>query len=81
MRNVEAGVDFSYREDTYLDREPEADEEYFRAAGDLSWSFARWYKLFCRYIFIDRSSEIPGDNYEDHQFLVGVSAEKDLYQW
>ncbi|MCF8095960.1 MAG: outer membrane beta-barrel protein, partial [Desulfobacteraceae bacterium] len=80
-RNIKGNLDFSYRDDSYLEREPEVDEQHLEASGGLSWSFARWYKGFCRYTFVSRDADIEADKYEDHRFFVGVSAEKDLFRW
>ena len=81
MRNVEARTTFFYRDDDFLDREIRDEEQYFEAAAGLAWSFAQWYEIYCRYIFVDQSSDIEADDYKDHRFFVGISAEKDLYQW
>ncbi|MCF8025625.1 MAG: outer membrane beta-barrel protein [Desulfobacteraceae bacterium] len=81
MRNVKGNVDFSYRDDRYLEREPNVDEQQFEASAGLSWSFARWYKVFGRYTFVDQNADIEADNYADHRFSVGISAEKDLFRW
>ncbi len=81
MRNVNGSVDFSFRDDRYLEREPNVDEQQFEASAGLSWSFARWYKGFGRYTFVDQNADIEVDNYTDHRFSVGISAEKDLFRW
>lgn len=81
MRDVSGNVDLSYREDSYLEREPSTDEQHFRASAGLSWSFARWYRVYGRYTFVDQSADIRRDNYVDHRFVVGISAGKDLFRW
>lgn len=80
-RSIEASLDFLYREDTYLERDPEVDEQYVEASGELSWAFARWYEVFVRYIFVNQDADIEADNYKDHRFFAGISAEKDLFKW
>ncbi len=81
MRSVNGSVNFSYREDTYLERDPAADERHFEASARISWSFARWYRIYGRYIFVTRDADIDSDNYDDHRVFVGISAEKDLFRW
>lgn len=80
-RNITGSLDLSYRDDEYLEREPEVDEQRAEARAGLSWSFGRWYELSGRYIFVDNNADIEADNYTDHRFYISLSAEKDLLQW
>lgn len=81
LRGVEGSADFSYRYDDYLEREPRVDEQLFEASAGLSWSFSRWYEIFCRYVFVDHDADIEEDKYVDHRFFAGISAERDFFRW
>ncbi|MFW5908680.1 MAG: hypothetical protein ACOCR8_03475, partial [Desulfosalsimonas sp.] len=81
MRGVEGAVDFSYRHDDYFEREPAEDEQLFEASAGLSWAFARWYEVFCRYSFVDQNADTEEDKYVDHRFFAGISAERDFFRW
>ncbi|MFP4194757.1 MAG: outer membrane beta-barrel protein [Desulfosalsimonas sp.] len=81
MRELKGNVDLRYRDDAYLEREPSTDEQRFEASAGLSWTFARWYRLYGRYTFVDNNADIEADNYVDHRYTIGISAEKDLFRW
>ncbi|MBA2883024.1 hypothetical protein HNR65_003381 [Desulfosalsimonas propionicica] len=81
LRDLTINVDIRYRDDTYLEREPSADEQRFVASAGLSWAFSRWYRLYGKYSFVDNNSDIERDNYVDHRGSIGISAEKDLFRW
>lgn len=81
MRNVEAGVEVSYRDDTYLDSEFRDDEQRYQASVGLTWAFAQWYEFYCRYRFVSQESDIETDDYDDHSIVAGISAGKDFFRW
>lgn len=80
-RDLTGRVRLSYREDEFLERTPSEKERQFGADARLSYDFGRWYRFEVRYGFTDLDADAAAESYEDHRFMMQVSANKDLFRW
>lgn len=53
----------------------------FTTGCSLTYSFWQWYALDLSYNYADQVSEIPDDEYDEHQVMLTLSFAKELFRW
>ena len=81
MKNLQTSIHAQYREDTYIEKIPETDEQYIQSGALLSIGFFRWYTFRLNYLYSRLYSDIETNEYIDHRFFVELRAEKELWIW
>ncbi len=81
IKDLTGLVSLSYRDDTYLERIPESDEQRVQGDAMLTYSFAQWYQIALRYSYINQNADLEFNQYNDHRVLLEFSVIKDLLKW
>jgi len=71
----------SYRDDSFLERVTEEDEQEFRADAALSYTFLQWYKASVKYTYVNKDADVVANRYDDNRIFFFLSTEQDLLKW
>lgn len=80
-KDITGMASLSYRDDTYLDRIPQDNEQELQGDALLTYSFSQWYQLSLRYTYVNHQADLAINEYDDHRILLQLSAAKDLLKW
>ena len=81
LKDLDSGIYAKYREDKYIERQPEQDEETLETGATLTWLFSRWYSVSVRYVYTRLDADIEINEYDDHRLFLEIKAGKDLLKW
>ena len=71
---IQSRVRLGYRQDDYRGGAFDRKDDTVTAGAGLSYQFRRWLRLEARYDYINRSSDIPVDEYNRNIFMFTVGA-------
>ncbi len=57
------------------------DKDTYETGVGLRYSFARWYTAGVKYSYLISDGQLDTDQYDEHRFMVTISAAKDLWRW
>ncbi|MGV1098198.1 hypothetical protein ACUUL3_02180 [Thiovibrio sp. JS02] len=81
LKYLQGVLSCSYREDTYLERVPEEDEQEFRTDAALIYSFWQHYKATVKYSYVNVDADVAANRYDDNRVFLILSTERDLLKW
>ena len=80
-KTIRSSIYTSYREDTFVEREPELQEQLLRAGTSVSFGFFRWYALVLDYAYTRLYADRAADEYDDHRFFIELRAQKEVWKY
>lgn len=57
------------------------DKDIYETGVGLRYAFGRWYTAGVRYSYLISDGQLDTDQYDEHRFMVTISAAKDLWRW
>ncbi len=71
----------SYRKDTYLQKIPQTKDDLVEADTNCQYRLNRWLTLSGRYTYRKLESDDITNEFEDHRFVLGLTATSRTYRW
>ena len=72
-KDLNAYADGSYKKNKYLSG---IEDDTYTGRGGLRLKFLRWYSLGLEYIYLNRRSDDPDDEYVDNKVMLTISAQR-----